>query len=218
MEAATGAKGFRIATETRPALVLLDVVLPDRSGVEICQQLKAHPACAGTWVVLVSGYRTASEQQVEGLDAGADDYLVRPLPNRELVARVHALLRGRRAEAALRASEERYRAVVEAAVDGIITMDEGGTITTCNTAAERLFGYTAAELVGQNVRLLMPSPYREEHDGYLARYLRTGKPHVLGTGREVHGQRRDGTIFPLALAVSEVRLGEGACSPASCAT
>lgn len=208
LEAATGAEGLQMALAMRPALVLLDVVLPDRSGVEICQQLKAQPACAGMLVVLVSGLNTASAQQVEGLESGADDYLVRPLPNRELVARVRAFLRAWQAEAALRASEERYRAVVATAVDGIITMNERGIIATCNAAAERLFGYAAAELVGQNVRILMPSPYREAHDGYLARYLRTGEPHIIGSGREVHGQRRDGTVFPLALAVSEVRLGE----------
>ena len=107
---------------------------------------------------------------------------------------------------ALRDSEARSTAILQTAVDGIITIDERGIVTSFNPAAERLFGYTAGEVLGQNVRMLMPSPYREEHDDYLARYRQTGEPHIIGIGREVRGQRRDGTTFPIALAVSEMHL------------
>ena len=108
----------------------------------------------------------------------------------------------------LQESEVRARAVVETAVDGIITIDEQGLIETFNSAAERLFGYAADEVVGQNIAVLMPSPHREEHTTYLARYLNTGAAKIIGLGREVLGQRRDRTTFPLDLSVSEVRLGE----------
>jgi PAS domain S-box-containing protein len=111
------------------------------------------------------------------------------------------------ADGALRDSAARLQAIVDTAVDGIITIDMHGTIESFNPAAVRLFGYTADEVIGHNVSLLMPSPYREEHDGYLTRYLRTGEPHIIGIGREVRGQRKDGTTFPVALAVSEMRLG-----------
>lgn len=116
-----------------------------------------------------------------------------------------------RAEEALRASEARRHAILGAALCGIITIDEHGIIEMVNPAVERLFGYRADELLGQSVRLLMPSPDREAHDRYLARYRQTGEKHIIGRGREVRGQRRDGTTFPLALAVSEVYLEGRRC-------
>ncbi len=112
----------------------------------------------------------------------------------------------RQAQAALRDSEERLRAILATAVEGIITIDERGIIESANRAAERIFGYSAPELIGKNVSVLMPSPYREGHNDYLANYVRTGKARIIGIGREVIGQRKDGATFPMDLAVSEVRL------------
>jgi two-component system sensor kinase FixL len=110
-------------------------------------------------------------------------------------------------DARLRASEERWRSIIESAVDAIIVIDSRGAIEAFNPAAERLFGYRESEVMGRNVSALMPSPYREEHDAYLSRFLRTGDAKIIGIGREVTGQRADGTLFPRHLSVGEMLLG-----------
>ena len=108
------------------------------------------------------------------------------------------------AEQAVRASDQRMRAILDTAADAIVTIDKHGIIAGINPATERMFGYAAKELVGQNVRMLMPTPYREEHDGYLRRYQKTGQARMIGIGREVTGRRQDGSTFPADLAVSEL--------------
>ena len=101
----------------------------------------------------------------------------------------------------------RSKAVEEAAVDGILTIDESGTIDSANHSACRTFGYTTAEMIGQNVAMLMPAPFSEQHESYIERYVRTGERRIIGIGREVVGLRKDGSVFPMELAVGESRLG-----------
>lgn len=117
------------------------------------------------------------------------------------------VLAARRIEAELAESMGRYHAILDTAVDGIITINERGAVASFNRAAERIFGYRAAEVIGRNVSMLMPAPYRESHDGYLDNYRRTGRKKIIGIGREVEGLRKDGTRFPLDLAVGEVVSG-----------
>ncbi len=111
------------------------------------------------------------------------------------------------AESALQESAAKTTAILSTMVDGVITIDEQGIIDSANPAAERLFGYAFSEIAGKNVKLLMPEPYRGEHDAYLRNYLRTGKAKIIGIGREVVGRRKDGSIFPMDLAVSEMFVG-----------
>jgi two-component system sensor kinase FixL len=99
---------------------------------------------------------------------------------------------------------DRHQAILDTAVDGIITIDVSGQVQSFNRAAERIFGYRAAEVVGRNVSMLMPQPYRSQHDGYLHSYLTTHRKQIIGIGREVSGLRKDGTVFPLELSVGEV--------------
>lgn len=108
------------------------------------------------------------------------------------------------AQAALLDSRERLRAILNAASDAIITINHQGIIQSINAATERMSGYSAHELVGHNVSLLVPEPYHLYHDGYLARYLRTKEPRVIGIGREVQLRRKDGSLMPADLAISEV--------------
>lgn len=115
---------------------------------------------------------------------------------------------GQQAQQALRLSEARMHAILATAVDAIIVIDERAAVETFNPAAERMFGFAAEEVIGHNVSMLMPQPYRCEHDDYLEHYCRTGQRRIIGIGREVSGQRKDGTSFPADLAVSEAWLGE----------
>ena len=102
----------------------------------------------------------------------------------------------------------RWRAIVDTATEGIVTIDARGTVENVNGAAIRLFGYAENEMLGRNVMLLMPEPFNAEHDGYLRRYLQTGERRIIGIGREVVGRRKDGTTFPIDLSVGEGWIGE----------
>ncbi len=113
----------------------------------------------------------------------------------------------KQAEEAVREAAVRLKAIVDTAVDGIITIDEKGTVESMNLAAERIFGFARDEVIGCNITMLMPEPYRGEHGGYLTAYFSTGQKRIIGSVREVMGLRKDGSTFPMELAVSETRLG-----------
>lgn len=142
-----------------------------------------------------------------------DDFSGATLPEKSRVSELEYLqnalnaaaveLRARRI--ALSDSREMLQLILRYAADSIVTIGPDGTIQTFNQSAERMFGYSAGEVVGKNVKILMPEPYRSAHDGYLAHYLQTGERRVLGTLREVVARKKDGSIFAMELSVSEVR-------------
>lgn len=103
----------------------------------------------------------------------------------------------------------RLEAIVESAVDGIIVIDSLGIIENVNPAVEKLFGYKPYEVIGRNVKMLMPEAYSSQHDGYLERYRKTGEARIIGIGREVEGRRKDGSVFQMELSVSRMDIASG---------
>ena len=125
--------------------------------------------------------------------------------------RVSAELEHRRHEASLARSEAYSRAIIEAAAEGIITVDAKGCIGSFNRAAEQMFGYTAEEVIGKDVHILVPEPVRNKHAGYVKEFAKTGKATIVGSGREVSARHKDGSIFPINLAASEILLEGERC-------
>lgn len=126
-----------------------------------------------------------------------------------LICLGHDVTEAERVRDALHASEDRAQGVLATAVNAIITISERGEVETVNAATERIFGYTRGEMIGQNVSMLMPEPYKEQHDGYLEAYKRTGHRKIIGIGREVMARRKNGEVFPIDLSVGEVKLPNG---------
>lgn len=118
-----------------------------------------------------------------------------------------AIRAGERTNADLTAQQAHLRSILETVPDAMVVIDSQGRIQSFSKAAERLFDYSSAEVVGKNIKLLMPSPYRESHDGYLERYHRTGERRIIGKGRVVVGERKDGSTFPMELSVGEMQSG-----------
>jgi PAS domain S-box-containing protein len=113
------------------------------------------------------------------------------------------------AREALREAEQRNRGILETAVNAIITISDQRIIESVNSSTERLFGYTREEMIGQNIKMLMPEPYASQHDSYVENYKRTGKRKIIGIGRQAIAMRKDGTIFPIDLSIGEVTLADG---------
>lgn len=122
---------------------------------------------------------------------------------------IHDLTRQKLAERRAAEEQARLRALFDTAVDGMILIDARGIVLMFNPACEKLFGFGAAEVVGQNVKILMPPPYHQEHDGYLDNYRTSGHRKIIGIGREVVGRRKDGTTFPMHLSVGEAKQSGG---------
>ena len=114
--------------------------------------------------------------------------------------------------------EAHLRSILDTVLDATVVIEQDGTIVSFNAAAVRQFGYQENEVIGKNVRMLMPEPYHSEHDGYIQRYLLTGEKRIIGVDRVVVGRRKDGSTFPMKLAVGEMKAGDNVLSPASSGT
>lgn len=150
--------------------------------------------------MLDQGLRTVSSVTFSLLGLGAIYWLLRSV----LVLRAT----GTEAADTLREREAHLQSILDTVLDATVVIDAAGTVLSFNASAVRQFGYTVEEVVGHNVSMLMPSPYREQHDAYVARYLTTGEKRIIGLDRVVVGRRKDGSTFPMKLAVGEMRQGD----------
>jgi PAS domain S-box-containing protein len=188
ISAATGTEALERCREDRPDLLLLDVMLPDIDGIEVCRQIKADPDLAPTIVVLASAIATSSDSTVVGLQSGADGYLVKPLEPAELVARVQAFIRFRDLEAAVRESELHLRAVFESTQEGMVTVDDACAVCDANPAAARLLGASLEDLRGRELRELLAGS--EPFDRLWGRLRVDGRAECeLIVSREGHADR-----------------------------
>lgn len=203
--AGDGVEAVDIFRRESPDVVLMDLMMPRMDGFEAIRQIRA--IAGDHWVpIIILSALSGEGDIVHGLDIGADDYLAKPLSFPVFSARFKALRRLLDMQRRLSGSLEQVRAVANGVIDGIISADVEGNILSVNRAASQIFGYTASEMVGQNLRVLMPNPHRDAHDGYMRRYAETGQKRVIGQIRELEAVRKDGSVFPIELGVSDLQL------------
>jgi PAS domain S-box-containing protein len=208
---ADGESALEIARERRPDLIVSDIMMPRLDGFGLLRALRADEALKSIPVILLSA-RAGEESRIEGLHTGADDYLVKPFSARELLARVRSHLAMARIrqevterERKLRVNSELLAAIVASSDDAIVSKNLDGIITSWNHSAERIFGYTAKEAIGQSIMLIIPPDRRDEENEILAR-LRSGErvDHF-----ETVRIRKDGTPVNVSLTISPVRDSSG---------
>jgi PAS domain S-box-containing protein len=175
-------------------------VPPELSSVEGEQiaQLHSSGRAGPVEVEYLRGDDTRVAVRINAIGIGGGD------GERMIWAFVEDVTQRKRADFQLRASERRMATILDTMVDALIAIDQNGRIEAFNKAAEAVFGYTAAEVIGRNVGMLMPEPMRDQHAEHIQRYLKTGEARILGLRREVVGRRKDGSVFPLELGVSEI--------------
>ena len=200
--ATRGEDVLRLAEQLRPDLVLMDIQLAGpMDGIAAAQTLRTQLSLPVVFLTAFDADDTLARAKL----VQPYGYLLKPFSERELRTVLEMALYKCQAEARLRESADRTQAILDNMIDGVITINALGIMQSCNPAACRFFGYSEEEALGQNVAMLMPEPHRAQHDGYLLNDQRAGKLCVVGVSREVVGQRRNGTTFPLSVALSEVQ-------------
>jgi PAS domain S-box-containing protein len=199
-----GDAAFQAALERPPDLVLTDVMMPKLDGFGLLRKLRAEKQFKSTPVIMLSA-RAGEEAQVDGLAVGADDYLIKPFSARELLARVAVRLESAQLRSQL--SEERayLASIVDSSDDAVVGKTLDSVITSWNKAAERIFGYSAAEAIGQSIRMLIPQDRLVEEDHVLERLRRGERIDHYETVR----QRKNGTLFDVSLTISPIKDGNG---------
>ncbi|MBI4516015.1 MAG: PAS domain S-box protein [Deltaproteobacteria bacterium] len=203
VSATTGYEGLRLARTHQPDVILLDVVLADESGLTVCRRIKSDRTLTGIPVLLISALDTSSHNHTQGLEAGADGYVNRPVDNRELIAWVRAMLRIRLAEQRSRESEARLAGIIDSAMDAIITVDASWCIVRFNAAAEQMYQCPAALAIGQPLNSFIPERFREEHTRATQAFGHSGSTkRRMGAPGRVIGLRASGEEFPAEASIS----------------
>lgn len=189
----------------QPDIVLLDIMMPVMDGFEAARRIKAQSTDRWVPIIFLSALNR-DENLVEGLESGGDDYLTKPINFVVLEAKMRSMHRSLALQQQAFDSLNRVQAISDNVMDAIVTIDSHGIIVATNKATERMFHWSQAELLGQNVKVLVPSPHFEQHDQYIQNYVDGGPPKIIGRGREVEAKRMDGSCFPVELGVTEIRL------------
>jgi PAS domain S-box-containing protein len=205
--AADARAALKAMRENPPDLVLTDLLLPGMDGFDFLRQLRAEAGSRTLPVIVISGL-TEESDRLKALEAGAQDYLIKPFSERELLLRVttHLEMAFLRREAALRESEAQVRSILEGALDAVVGMDAGGLVIDWNQQAQATFGYTPGEAIGRKLsELIIPPEFREAHERGIERFHETGTGPMLNRRVEVEGQRQDGTRIPIELSITVVK-------------
>ncbi len=202
-EAGNGIRCLEITREERPEFILMETMLPDVNGVELCRQIKGMQDVRGSFVVLFSGAQINSTDTEFGLNSGADGYLTRPIPEPEFRSWLRTYKRMITAEKLVRDSEAKYRALVNRYVDILIVHNpEGNTILEVNETAERTYGYTREELLSLNISDINPKYSEIIKDGTFWKDLDLNKSFTS----EAYHKRKDGSVFPVDEVITKINL------------
>lgn len=181
--------------ESPPELVLMDIEMPGMGGLEAIKKIRKIFLPVRVPIIVITSHG-GEATLLDSFMAGADDYLTKPVEPLQLDIRIQAMMR-------IVSAQRSTAAMVDNVMEGIIRIDRVGRITAFNKAAENIFGYVPSEVLGQNVKMLMPNPDRDRHDEYIGNYVATGNGRIIGKGREVIGLRKNGETFPMHLGVNE---------------
>lgn len=203
--AENGADALAHFDREQPDIILLDIMMPVMDGLETARRIKTRPVERWIPIIFLSAL-DRDQNLVDGLEAGGDDYLTKPINFVVLEAKIRSMQRSLMLQQHAIESYKRLQAISDNVLEAIITIDSNAIVQACNLATELLFGWSTEELIGQNVKVLMPEPHASEHDGHIRRYIMGGPPQVIGTEREVEVVRKDGTTFPATLGITEVRM------------
>jgi two-component system, sensor histidine kinase and response regulator len=207
----SGNEALSLVLRHRFAVVLLDVQMPEMDGFETAVLMQEHESMKGVPIIFVTAISKEERYAIQAAEIGAVDYVFKPISSEILKSKVKVYLdlyvqreELLKIQEALEDTQTRLRTILDNVLDGIIMIDGSGTVISINPAVVNMFGYEAGDIVGRDIKMLMPEPNRGSDDGYLARYESTGKTRVMGVGRELEGLTQAGLTFPMELTVTEV--------------